>query len=337
MQTVLITGAGGYLGTKLVERFLANGVKVIAVDRFFFGNTLSDLTNNPLLHIVNDDIRSLRPETMQGVDTVIDLAALSHDSASALNPDLTEQINHQGAKGTAGLAKAAGVSRYILSSTCAVYGGSGKHELFETSTPNPLSLYASSKLSAEADVLPLADDNFCATVMRNASIYGLSKRRMRFDLAVNIMTLDAFKYRRILVDGDGSQWRPFIHIDDFVDAALAIVSADPEVVNGQIFNVGSNEQNYQIISLANLIRDTLGDITVSFSGGTRNQLNFNVNFDKLKRTLNFRAKRTIEEGVHEIFTALQRGEVTDQQTTRIGEFYQQLIKKNPNLKLGKPK
>ena len=328
MQTVLITGAGGYLGTKLVERFLAAKTRVVAVDRFFFGNTLDDLATNPLLQIVNDDIRSLRPEVFKGVDVVIDLAALSHDSASALDPALTERINHRGATGVATLAKAAGVRRYLLSSTCAVYGGSGTHELTETSTPDPLSLYASSKLAAENDVLPLADENFCVTVMRNASIYGLSKRRMRFDLAVNIMTLDAFKHKHIYVDGDGSQWRPFIHI---VSAVLAIVSADRQIVNRQIFNVGSNRQNYQINDLARLIKDTLGGITISYSGGMRNQLNFYVNFDKLAHTLGFEVKKTVTEGVREMFVALERGEVTDETTTKTGEFYQQLLTKDPDL------
>ena len=184
-KTILITGAGGYIGSKMVENFLEKGKKIIALDRYFFGDNLNDLAQKFDLKIVKDDIRFFDKNILKNVDVVIDFAAISNDPASDLLPSITETINHLGNVRVAKLAKEMGSKKYILSSSCSVYGA-GNGILNETSPTSPISTYSKCKLAAEADILDLADNNFCVTLLRNGTVYGLSKRRMRFDLIINI-------------------------------------------------------------------------------------------------------------------------------------------------------
>ena len=189
MTKVLVTGAGGYIGTQLVSDLVKAGHEVTAVDRFFFGKeSLSEFTNNKKVSIVQKDIRDLAEKDLSGHDVVCDLACLSNDPAGEIDPQLTYSINRDGRIHVAKTAKSAGVKKYIISSSCSVYGQGEETRLSENSNTNPISVYAKSTLEAEQQNLSIADNNFSVTALRNATVFGLSTR-MRFDLVVNLLVL----------------------------------------------------------------------------------------------------------------------------------------------------
>lgn len=328
MKTVFITGAGGYIGSRMVEVFLNQGFNVIALDRFFFGETLADLASQPSLRIIKDDTRFFDKKLLAGVDAVIDLAAISNDPSADLDARITESINHQGALRVATLAKEMGVKKYILASSCSIYGA-GNGILDETSPVVPVSEYAKSKIRAEADILKLADHNFCVTFLRNATAYGLSKRRMRFDLIINIMTLHALKNHKIFIMGGGQQWRPLVHLDDIIRAFLLVLQeSNIQKINGQTFNVGSNEQNYQVYQVAHLFTKYFPGLVLEETPDDPDARNYHVNFDKIKNVLGFTVSKTPEEAILEIKTALETGVVRDSLETITVKYYKYLIEAN---------
>jgi len=213
----LVTGGAGYIGVPLIEQLLEKGYKVTCLDRFFFGTeTLSKLEGESRLKLVQDDIRWFDPDLLKGVDVVIDLASLSNDPSGELKPAKTYDINYLGRLRVAKLSKEYGVKRYILASTCSVYGFHDKILTEEFST-NPLTTYAKAAVNAEKDILPLGDAGFTVVAPRFATVYGLAPR-MRFDLAINAMVLRLQKTKKISVMRDGTQWRPFIHVRDVAKA-----------------------------------------------------------------------------------------------------------------------
>jgi len=326
----LVTGGAGYIGVPLIEQLLEKGYQVTCLDRFFFGKeSFSKLKGDPRLKLVQDDIRWFDPDILRGVDVVIDLAALSNDPSGELNPVKTYDINYLGRVRVAKLSKEYGVSRYILASTCSVYGF---HEegLTEESSTNPLTTYAKSAVKAEKDILTLGDEKFTVIAPRFATVYGLAPR-MRFDLAINAMVLKLQKTGKISVMRDGTQWRPFIHVRDVAKAYLLLSEADPEKVNGQIFNVGSNEQNYQIYPLAKLLGDAIGKPYELEWYGDPDKRSYRVNFDKIAE-LGFKPDHTPEDAAKEICTAIEKGEITDDVKTRTVEWYKHLLNTETLLK-----
>jgi len=324
-KKILIAGAGGYIGSKMVGTFLKKGYKVVALDRYFFGDVLSDFTNDKNLKIVKDDIRYCNERLLKGVDIVINLAAISNDPASELDPKITRSINYLGALRLAEISKKMKVSRYILSSSCSVYGV-GKGILTEGSKLAPVSEYAKSKINAEKEILTLSGKNFSVTVLRLATVYGLSKRRMRFDLMINLMTLSAWKDKRIFVMGGGKQWRPVMHIDDTIEAFERVaMEVDAAKIRSQIYNIGSNDQNFQVINAANIFRKYFPELKIEIVPEDPDQRSYHVSFDKAVNKLAFKTTRHVEEGILEVKDALARGEVTDDLRTKTFDYYQYLM------------
>ncbi|MCX6642547.1 MAG: SDR family oxidoreductase, partial [Candidatus Bathyarchaeota archaeon] len=243
-----------------------------------------------------------------------------------LDPTKTYDINYLGRLRVAKLAKQYGVSRYILASTCSVYGFSSQI-LDEMSPTNPITNYAKSAEKAELDVLALSDEKFTVIVPRFATVYGLAPR-MRFDLAINAMILRLYKTGKISVMRDGSQWRPFIHVKDVVKAYMLLAEAASQKLNGQIFNIGSNEQNYQLYSLAKILGDNLGKPYVLDWYGDADKRSYQVNFDKIN-DLKYKVDYTPENAIKEIINALSSGEVTDDAKTRTVEWYKHLLDARP--------
>ena len=324
MKKILVTGAGGYIGTHLVEELLGRGYEVVAFDRFFFGeDALAGLPQKGPLHIVKKDIRDIAGSDLAGVYAVCDLAALSNDPSSDINPALTQEINCRGRVGVADAAKTAGVSRYILSSSCSVYGMGGSEELAERSPTGPLTTYAHSTLHAEQGTLSLTDDEFSVTALRNATVFGLS-RRMRFDLVVNLMTLHAASKSRIIVMGGGKQWRPLVHARDVARAFIGVIEAPEEKVRGEVFNVGL--ANYQVLSLAYLVRETLPfQIQIDLAPDDPDQRNYHVSFEKIRDRLGFEAKTTVPQGVEEVYYALKTGATSDGPRTSTVSWYKTIL------------
>jgi nucleoside-diphosphate-sugar epimerase len=330
IQKVLITGGAGYIGSVMTELFLEKGYDVTVLDRFFFGSTLSHLENNPSLHLIKDDVRTFDPALLSGIDAVIDLAALSNDPAGELDPEKTLGINFHGRARVAKIAKEQGVKRYILASSCSIYGFQ-EGILDETSPVNPLTTYAEANYMAENAVLPLADDDFIVTVLRQATVYGPSKR-MRFDLAINGMTLGMFKNGRIPILREGDQWRPMVHVRDTSRAFMTVLEANSEVVNGELFNVGSDDQNFQIMPLARRVAEATDRPFEYDWYGEPDHRSYQVSFQKIKSTLGYTTELTPEDAAYDIFTALERGDLVDGPTTKTVDWYRQLMHWHETLK-----
>jgi nucleoside-diphosphate-sugar epimerase len=321
---VLVTGVGGYIGSTLAELLLQQGSDVVGLDRFFFGTErLRDLAADPRLTLVRKDVRDVETADFEGIDAVCDLAALSNDPSGDLDPETTIAINHKGRERVAQKARHAGVKRYVLASSCSVYGHGKTNDLDETSEPNPITTYAKANLAAERSVLPLADGSFTVTVLRQATVYGLS-RRMRFDLAVNLMTLNAVEKAKIFVLGGGRQWRPIVHVRDTSRAFMAALGADPGVVNGEVFNVG--QQNTQILTLAYIVRENIPfPIELQVVPDDPDKRDYNVSFDKFAEALSFRTERTPADGVREIYEALKSGKTSADPTTYTVAWYKKIV------------
>jgi len=323
VMKVLVTGGAGYIGSILSRLLLENGYDVICLDRLFFGiDPIKEIADK--IKIVKDDIRWFKPEILNGVDAVFDLASLSNDPSGELDPQKTLEINYKGRVRVAKLSKKHGVTRYVLASTCSVYGFQ-EGILTEESALNPLTTYAKANVLAEKDVLPLADKRFTVTALRQATVYGFSPR-MRFDLAINGMVLGFFKNGKIPIMRDGKQWRPFVHVRDTSNAFITVLESDTEIVNGQIFNVGSNEQNVQIFDLAKLVAESI-NLPFNYEWyGSPDTRSYRVSFDKIKKKLKFKPRYTPKQGAKEVFDALKEGKLNaDDPRTITVKWYKHLL------------
>jgi nucleoside-diphosphate-sugar epimerase len=318
---VLVTGAGGYIGTTLVPLLLGAGYRVRAVDRFFFGDDL--LQPGDRLQVIREDSRRIPDAVYQDVDAVVDLVALSNDPTGELFERATWDINHASRVRTARKAKAAGARRYILPSSCSIYGFQEPGVIADEDTPtNPLTTYARANEAAERDVLELADDDFCVVVLRQATVYGYSPR-MRFDLAINGMTYGAWKTGELPLMRDGTQWRPMVHVRDTADAMRFVLEIEPGKVNGRIFNVGSDSNNYQIGPLGQKVAELVPrDVAIEWYGDP-DVRSYRVSFDRIE-ALGWSAARSAEDGVREICDALEAGLVDRTPRTITLQWYRDL-------------
>lgn len=330
MKRVLVTGAGGYIGSVLVPVLLKQGYFVVAVDRFFFGRQTLPPQDDQL-QVLQDDIRWLDESCLKGIDAVIDLAALSNDPSGELDPKKTWEINHRGRVRIAHLSKKMEVSKYIFPSSCSVYGFQGGL-LDEMSPVNPLTTYAKANLQAERDILPLADERFCVVVLRQATVYGLSPR-MRFDLAINGMIRGLFKNGKIPILRDGTQWRPFVHVEDTARAIMLMLESPPHLINAQIFNVGSDEQNCQIMPLAKMVAEA-GGVPFNYEWyGLPDYRSYRVSFQKIREVLGFKTEYTPRDGAQEVYEALQKGILNpDDPKTITVQWYKHLVEMHEFLK-----
>lgn len=324
MKTILVTGAGGYIGSTLSSMLLDAGYRVIGLDRYFFGTAfLEDIFAHPQFTPIKRDIRDITPADFEGVDGVCDLAALSNDPSGDLDPNLTHAINHHGRVRVAKAAREAGVRRYVLASSCSVYGQADSTDLLEEFEPKPLTVYAKANLAAERDILPLAGDKFVVTVLRQATVFGLS-RRMRFDLVINLMTLNAVQKGQIFVLGGGKQWRPIVHVADTSRAFMHVLESDPCVINGEVYNVGAT--NTQVLSLAYIVRENIPfPLQMQVVPDDPDKRNYNVSFEKIRKALGYRAKHTAADGVREVYDALKTGRTGPDPHTYTVNWYKQLL------------
>ena len=332
MKNVLVTGAGGYIGCVLVPKLLTLGYGVKAVDRFFFGQ--EKLAEHPNLLKIQEDSRRIKEETLANVDAVIDLVALSNDPSGEKYTDQTWQINHASRVRTANMAKKLGVRQYILPSSASIYGCQD-HIVDETSKTNPLTTYAQANEQAEQGVLPLASEAFCVTVMRQSTVFGYSPR-MRFDLAINGMTYGAWENKVLPLMRDGSQYRPMVHVDDTTDVMCQLLETKRDTINGEIFNVGGESNNYQLGPLGREVAQAVGEqlgetIDVEWYGDPDHR-SYHVDFSKIETKLGWKPKWNALMGAKEIVQKLDAGELKKDISTITLHWYDELTKWHRTIK-----
>lgn len=330
---VAVTGAGGYIGSVLTQALLEQGYRVRAIDMFFFGESaLSESCDHPLLEIVRQDTRSIDPVLFEDCDCVIDLAALSNDPSGDLDPNLTRSINERGRTRVSMAAECAGVRRYLFASSCAVYGAGGGMDLNENAALHPLTVYAETCARAEEAVLARNSPCFTTAALRNATVFGLSPR-MRFDLVVNQMTHDALEHGRITIGGDGTQWRPLVHVRDVARAILLAMRAPRRAIGGQAFNIGW--ENYQVGEIAHAVqRAVTVPAQITHLPGGPDRRDYHVSFAKAERALGFRASLTVEEAVVEIERAIRGKRLSNTPACYTVHWYRRLLaERGPGLRL----
>lgn len=304
---VLVIGGAGYIGSILVRQLIKRGYNVTVLDALIYGDEgIRVLHGSPGFNFIKGDLRDIEAVVgaMQGMDSVIHLGALVGDPACAIDEKLTLEINLTATRMISEVAKGYGVQRFLFASTCSVYGAS-EELLNEKSTLNPVSLYAKSKIASEEVILRLADDRFAPTILRFATIFGVSPR-LRFDLVVNFLTARAMAEKSITIMG-GQQWRPFIHVADAADAIVRCLEAPAIVVRGEVFNVGSDAENYQIAQIGELVKRVIPDVEVITAGGDADRRNYRVSFRKFEGHVGFVPTRTVASGIDEIKQAVEQG------------------------------
>jgi nucleoside-diphosphate-sugar epimerase len=307
---VLVTGHNGYIGSVLAPFLVTAGHDVVGLDTYLFEDCTFGPDGAPI-ESMRLDVRDVRAADLAGFDAIVHLAALSNDPLGNVNPQCTYDINHLASVRLARLAKAAGVSRFLFASSCSLYGVAGDALLTEEAAFNPITPYGESKVKVEQDVAGFADDGFSPTFLRNATAYGVSPR-LRADVVVNNLVGAACTTGEVLIQSDGTPWRPLVHIEDIARAFLCVLQAPRDLVHNQAFNVGRTEENYRVRELAQMVCDIVPGSRVRYAEGGGPDLRcYRVNCDKLARVLPaFQPRWTVRAGMQQLHEAFRRHRLT---------------------------
>ena len=307
---ILVTGGAGYIGSVLVKKLVEHGEKVRVFDKLYFGDfALNGVKDR--IDLIPGDVREFKPDLLEGVKGVMHFGSLSNDPTAEFDPKANREINYEGTLRVAEACKKKRVKRFTLASSCAVYGFHVDGIADEAFPTNPQSEYSQSKLDAEDGLKSLADHNFSPAIIRQGTVYGFSDR-MRWDLVVNTMTMDAFDKGRIHIYCAGDNWRPLVDVRDVADAHLAVMKAHEDKVRGEIFNLVY--KNYRILELGHWIREIIKPykkIEVEVLFGTKESRSYRVSGEKMKKVLGFEPKVSVEEAVKKIWGILRSGRYTD--------------------------
>ncbi len=301
---VLVTGHHGYIGSILVPLLTDAGHEAVGLDTYLYEGCDFGTDRAPAVPVIRKDVRDVSACDLDGFDAVMHLAALSNDPVGDLNPDCTYAVNHRASVSLAQAAKQAGVERYLFSSSCSLYGAADRDWLDETASFNPVTAYGESKVLAEQEIGTLADDSFSPTFLRNATAHGLSPRH-RGDLVVNNLTAFAFATGEVLMQSDGTPWRPLVHIEDIARAFLCLLQAPREQVHGEAFNIGADEENYQIRDIAQIVEEVVPGSRIAFAEGAGpDKRSYRVSFAKLRQAFpELRPRWTVRSSAEEMLVA----------------------------------
>lgn len=309
-DAVLVVGGAGYIGSIVVSKLLDRGYSVRLLDRLVYGDqSIAPLLNHPNLEFISGDCRNIQDVVgaMNKAKSVIHLAAIVGDPACAEDNENAYQINYAATRMLVEIAKGNGIQRFIFASSCSVYGAS-ESVMDEKSETVPISLYAETKLQSEQVLLEAASRTFHPTILRFATVFGLAPRP-RFDLVVNLLTAKAIQDGVITIF-NGSQWRPFVHVQDIAEAIVQTLSAPVESVSGEIFNVGDDRLNFTLGEVAEKIRAQIPLTQIEYVENA-DRRNYRVSFQKIRNCIGFTAKHTVESGIAEIRHAFESGEIHD--------------------------
>jgi nucleoside-diphosphate-sugar epimerase len=307
---VLVTGHHGYIGSVMIDVLARAGHSVSGLDTYLYeGCNFGG--ERRVVPAIRKDVRDVEASDLLGFDAVIHLAALSNDPLGCLDERCTLDINHQGSITVARAAKEAGVERFLFASSCSLYGAAGDRMLDENAVFNPITAYGLSKVLVEADVSQMADGSFSPTFLRNATAYGASPR-LRADVAVNNLVGVAYTTGKVLLQSDGTPWRPLVHVEDISRAFLAVLEAPRDAIHNQAFNVGSTQENYQIRDVAAMVEEVVPGCSVKYlEGGGPDPRCYRVNCDKLPAHIpGFRTKWTVRGGIEELYARFARARLT---------------------------
>ena len=310
MERILVTGGAGYIGSVLVRQLLDEGRHVTVLDPLQFGESpIEELYSHPRFEFVEGDVRDRYIVSMavEDADAVVHLGAVVGDTACRIDGRATREINYEATRLLTECCKRAGVARLVYASTCSVYG-LGEEVVDETSPLQPLSLYSESKAASERFLQRSADASFQPVILRIGTVFGWS-HRPRFDLAVNLLTAQAHFDKHITIYNKQNQ-RPFVHVRDVATAFAAALRAPSGDVSAEVFNVGSETMNLQLARLAEIVRNHVPDVLVRYeqNGDARS---YRASFEKIRRVLGVKCSTTLDSGISEILTALERGVVED--------------------------
>ena len=303
---ILVTGTEGYLGCLLAPTLIGRGHEVVGVDTGYYRQGWLYNGAEVTAKTLNKDIRHITVDDLEGVDAIVHMAELSNDPLGELLSEVTYTVNHQGSVRLAEMAIQAGVERFVYMSSCSVYGVADG-TVDENSAINPQTAYADCKTLVERDLKGLASDNFSPTFMRNATAFGASPRQ-RFDIVLNNLSGLAWTTKRIAMNSDGTPWRPLVHGLDIAKSIYCALEAPREVIHNETFNVGSNEQNYQVREIAETVGSEFPGCEVTFGPPGGDNRSYKVNFDKISSQLpgfscDWNAARGARQ-LHRVFAAI---------------------------------
>jgi nucleoside-diphosphate-sugar epimerase len=303
----------------LVSELVARNYAVIVLESGLIPGPMP-LASEDDVQFVRGDVR--RPDEyerlLHDVDAVVHLASVVGDPACNADQALAWDINYLGTVRLADACRKAGVSSFIFASTCSNYGWQTNDIVDEDASLNPQSIYAQTKILSEHYLLSVRSATFDPRILRFSTVYGLSPR-MRFDLAVNVMTVKAAIEGRVQIHG-GEQWRPFIHVRDAARAIIAALEYRGNTEVAKIYNCGADAENYRLCEIGELVAAEVPGSDLVLEAAQMDNRSYRVSFERIRRELGFSCQYRVADGIREIRDAVQSGEYQDFDQPRYSNY-----------------